>query len=259
MPGSPPKISIITPTLNVSHLVEKMLMSVSSQTYPNIEHIIVDGDSSDGTLQLIKEYQKKYGIIKFISEKDTGVYHAMNKGLDLCTGSWIYFLGADDTFYADNILMELYSDGFFDEEAVVYGNVFVNGEAGWSRDSHIYDGRFDLQKLLIKNICHQGIFYPKSVISRAGYYNEKYSVTADWDYNLRCWTKYKFLYADKIIAFFQAGGVSSKGGDIEFADDRPGNIIRYFNLDPDSSEYDDPDSPFHKMVSLYRKKNMDKK
>ena len=253
MNAFPPKISIITPALNVGNCIEKSLLSVGNQSYKNIEHIIIDGASMDGTISVVRNYQKNFSHIQLLSEKDSGVYDAMNKGMVVCSGDWIYFLGADDQFYHDNILLELFSEGLFSEEQVVYGNVIVKGDAGWAKDNQIYDGPFDLTKLFRGNICHQSIFYPRSVIARVGFFNERYYVTADWDYNIHCWAKYNFRYTDKIIAFFQAGGVSSKGGDKALAIDKPGNIIRYFNLDPLDPKYSKPDSPFHYMVSLFLK------
>jgi len=176
----------------------------------------------------------------------------MNKGIDLCEGDWLYFLGADDELFDENVLFDLFEQGAFSQERVVYGNVYVNGDAVWARDKSVYDGVFNLTKLLDKNICHQAIFYPKHIVSEIGYFNTKYEVTADYDYNLRCFAKQDFLYVDRIIANFSAGGKSSLAiSDItskEFAT----NIISYFNLNPDNPKYYKPKSPFYKRLSYYK-------
>ncbi|MFN3316004.1 MAG: glycosyltransferase, partial [Raineya sp.] len=84
-----PRISIITPTFNAEQTIKRCLESVANQNYPSIEHWIVDGLSQDGTLEIVKEYAQKYSHVKYISEKDEGIYDAMNKGIDLATGDFL--------------------------------------------------------------------------------------------------------------------------------------------------------------------------
>jgi glycosyltransferase involved in cell wall biosynthesis len=246
-----PLISIITPTYNAASTVEKCLLSTINQSYKVIEHIFVDNHSEDATTSIIRDYQKRYNHIRLLSEKDSGLYDAVNKGMNLCTGDWLYVLGADDEFYNDDVLMELYEQGRFDEEQIVYGDVLIRGETVWAKNNSVYDGLFTLEKLFRKNICHQSIFYPHSVIQQVGYYSEKYAVTADWDYNVRCFVKYKFSYVNKIIALFTGGGKSS-GGDASFFDDLPEKVIQYFQLDPEDITFQDPESPFYYPVSRFR-------
>ena len=247
-----PKITVITPTFNTGETIEISLLSVAKQTYKNVEHIIVDGASKDKTLPTIRRYQKLYKNIRLLTEKDEGIYPAMNKGLDLSTGDWIIFLGADDAFYNDQVLADLFDQGFFQEEQVVYGNVMIKGDAPWAKNNSIYDGPFTLEKLFRWNICHQSIFYPKSVIKKVGYYETKYKVTSDWDYNIRCWAKYKFIYTEAIIAFFTTGGKSSESGDYALHLDFPNNVIKYFQLDVLDSNLYLATSPFYYAMSRYR-------
>jgi len=95
-------VSIITPCLNSKKTIRKTIESVINQTYKNIEYIIVDGESTDGTIEIINEYREKYkDCIKFISEKDNGIYDAMNKGIKLCSGSLIGIINSDD-YYETN-------------------------------------------------------------------------------------------------------------------------------------------------------------
>ena len=169
-----PKISIITPTLNVEATVKQAILSVANQTYREVEHLIIDGKSTDNTVSIIRNLQKKHKHIRLIQEKDTGIYNAMNKGLDLYKGDWVYFLGADDELYDEDVLSDLYAKGAFTQKKVFYGNVSIKGNTSWAKDKTIYDGQFDLKKILTKNICHQAIFYPKHIVKEIGYYNEKY-------------------------------------------------------------------------------------
>jgi len=247
-----PKISIITPTWNAAATIEKTLLSAVNQRYKEIEHIFIDNSSTDQTVSIIRNYQKEFNQIRFISENDNGVYDAMNKGLDLCTGDWIYFLGADDEFYNEHVLEDLVKSGLFQPEQVIYGNVLIKGDAAWAKDGTVYDGPFNLEKLFSKNICHQSIFYPRSVIKEVGYFSDKYQITADWDYNVRCFAKYKFTYTDKIIAIFYGGGKSSVTGVHCFHDDLPKNVIKYFQLDPLDPRYHVNSSPFYYPISRFR-------
>ena len=247
-----PKISIITPTYQAGTAIETALKSVASQTYPNIEHLIVDCASRDNTLPTVRKFQKEFRNIRLLTEKDGGIYDAMNKGLDLCSGDWIFFLGADDSLYDEHVLTDLFEQGLFQEEQVVYGNVQICGDAPWAKDGTVYDGPFTLEKLFKFNICHQSIFYPRSVVKKVGYYNTKYKVTADWDYNIHCWASYHFIYVDRIISRFATGGKSSGEGDYSLHLDFPQNVIRYFSLDVNDGNLYLPTSPFYYPMMRYR-------
>lgn len=247
-----PKISVITPTLNAGKSIQTALLSVVNQTYQNIEHIIIDNASTDNTLSLIRKHQQSHKNIRLLTEKDKGIYEAINKGLDICTGDWIYFMGADDWLYDENVFKTLYEQGLFQEEQIIYGNVIIKGDAPWAKDNSVYDGAFTLEKLFKWNICHQSIFYPKSIIKQIGYYNTHYKITSDWDYNMRCWAKYKFKYVDAVIANFKTGGKSSLGGDRSLYLDFPDNVIKYFNLDLNDPEIYQVTSPFYYPISRHR-------
>ncbi len=249
-----PGISVITPTFNAAKTLEKCILSVARQNYPAIEHIIMDGNSTDETVALIRKLQKQFSHIRLFSEKDSGVYDAINHGMEQSKGEWLYFLGADDLLYNDTVLNDLAREGVFATERVIYGNVYVEGQTSWANDQAVYDGPFTLEKLLRKNICHQALFYPRSVIQTVGYFNTKYSTTADWDYNLRCFTRYEFFFVDRIIAFFHAGGISTDKTDDSITGDFPENLISYFGINPWNGEQYDRDSPFFYHMAQYREK-----
>lgn len=224
--------SIIIPTFNSSATIKSCLESIFNQSFLYFEVCIIDGFSSDNTIEIVKEYSLKYPNIRFVSEKDNGIYDAMNKGIQLAEGEWIYFLGSDDLLHDKFVLQKVYS---FDksEYQVVYGTAKIIGETAWAKDGHLYDGEFDLHKLLKKNICQQAMFYHKSCFTdTTSLFNIDYEICADWDFNLRCWSKKEFLYIDEIIVDFYGGGASTqKNANKIFYDEFDKNISQYFGPD----------------------------
>ncbi|MCF8359105.1 MAG: glycosyltransferase [Prolixibacteraceae bacterium] len=245
------KISIITPVLNTSATLEKCILSVANQTYQNIEHIFIDGLSTDGSVEIIKKYQKKYNHIILRSEKDKGIYDAMNKGIDRTTGNWLYFLGADDEFYNLNILSELHESGLFDQNQIFYGNVKIVGDTKWAKNGSVYNGRFDLKKLLKKNICQQAIFYPREIIQKIGYFSLEYPITSDWRYNLKCWKQNEFIYTNKIISNFYSGGKSSTVDEKIQYEEFAEFVFETFSVDPFISENINEYSPLKEIIKHY--------
>src|ERR1700756_1139663 len=167
-----PRISVITVAFNAKEKIEPTIQSVLEQHYDNMEYVIIDGGSTDGTVDIIKKYQDK--IAYWISEPDKGVYDAMNKGIDAATGDWLYFLGAGDTMLnvAANIA-PLLRDG----NTVYYGDVYRLDL------KRLYDGKFSPFKLAVRNICHQAIFYPAAALKKHRY-NTKYRLQADHNLNM---------------------------------------------------------------------------
>ncbi|WP_205509864.1 glycosyltransferase family 2 protein [Longitalea arenae] len=199
-----PLISVITVVYNGARTLEATIESVVTQTYPNIEFIIVDGGSKDETLSIIKKYQSR--ITRWISEKDEGIYDAMNKGIDMAKGDYLIFMGSDDVFYTKEAVAEVFAQEAACRADLVYGNVKSDSFQG------VYDGRFDLTKLLDHNICHQAIFYRKELFQQLGKYNKKYKALADWEFNIRCFLQpgIRLQFVDQVIAQFGVGGVSAQ-------------------------------------------------
>ncbi|WP_207511696.1 glycosyltransferase family 2 protein [Longitalea luteola] len=223
-----PFFSIIIPTFNSAATVREALDSVLMQTFAEFEVLVIDGISNDGTLQILKEYQIKDSRIRFISEQDKGTYDAMNKGIRLSKGDWLYFLGSDDALFSNDTLSQVFQKAKETDSAVIYGNVKLDGDTGWARHNEIYAGEFNLRKLLSQNICHQAIFYQRKVFKEIGLYNDRYKICADWDFNLRCFSRYKFAYLNIIVAHYYGGGKSSVTEDTIFSKDRIYNIAAYF-------------------------------
>jgi len=210
-------ISIITPTYNSEATVQACIDSVAQQTYRPIEHLFIDGLSTDNTVEIIEAACRKYPHIRLISEKDDGIYDAMNKAMALAHGDYFYFLGSDDRLFQTTTLTELFGDVDEPGHAVIYGNVKVSGgDMKWAREGAVYDGAFTFEKLLQRNICHQAMFYPRSLVLRAGLYNPSYKVTADWDYNLRAFSLAPFQYKNVTVAYYNTTGLSGMRPDIGF-------------------------------------------
>lgn len=215
------KITIATTVFNAANTLAATLNSVLNQTYKRIEYVIVDGDSGDGSKEIITDYATRHPeTITFISEPDSGIYDAMNKALQLATGDFLIFLGADDSLYNDDVLTK-FADMVTNRQFVYYGDVLS------SISREVRYGPFTTDKLILQNISHQAIFYPKHVY-KSFTYHLKYKFFSDWDYNLRVWSKLgPFQRIDLIVTLFAEMG-ASHGQDAVFTADRPELVKKYF-------------------------------
>lgn len=206
----PPKISIIIVVFNGAKTLSQAIDSVLGQTYNSVELIVVDGGSTDGTLDVLKKYKAEN--VSWKSEPDKGIYDAMNKGIKMAKGEWLYFLGADDTFYNKDILHKIFSNPQNIDCDFLYGNVYSLAI------KRKYDGPFDENRILFQNICHQAVFYKKEIFESTGFYNDSYKTFADWDLNIRCFfnPKIRIKYIDFVIANFAAGGLGTSNPDLSF-------------------------------------------
>lgn len=211
------QFSIIIPTYNASRCLSKALDSLLTQTWERYEIIIVDGGSTDGTQEIVESYQVNFkGRLSCISEKDAGIYDAMNKGITRASGEWIYFLGSDDILY-DNTVLETVSVyiGNSPRCDILYGDVLMG------RGKRILGGEFTGEKLIKKNICHQAIFFQKDVFSIIGYYDIRYVSYADWVHNMRWFNSSRIThqYIPIIVAQYALGGHSNTVFDAQFYKD----------------------------------------
>lgn len=206
-----PLLTIIIPTFNSINTLSHALESILIQSFNNYEILIIDNKSEDGTIGLIKEMVSLHDKIRWISETDNGIYDAMNKGIKLAYGDWIYFLGSDDYLVDRNIFNDLFSC-FKSDIDLIYGNVI------WGNTETIYDGVFDLEKLIkYKNICQQAIFYNKNLFCKIGLFETKFKYCADHYFNIQCFiASKKIVYVDKIMAYYNNEGRSSLLSDDNF-------------------------------------------
>lgn len=213
---SSPILTIIIPTYNSGRTLDVALKSIINQTVKDIEILIIDGLSTDNTLEIVENLKLEFAGINIVSEKDKGIYDAMNKGVLMAKGIWLYFMGSDDSLYESTTIEQFLNNEKLKDNEVVYGNVYSTHFNG------SYDGLFTYSKLVNKNICHQAIFFRKSVFDKIGKYNLKYKAYADWDHNIRWFfsSKVSKIHVDQIIANFAYGGFSSVYDDDAFRSDK---------------------------------------
>lgn len=244
-------ISIIVPAFNSEKTIAACLDSLIQQSYVDKEIIVVDGASSDKTIEIVKSYALKHPFLRIQSEKDKGIYDAINKGIKLSKGEWIYILGSDDRLFESDTLQKTSALLKGINEGVVYGNVQIKGNAGWAQDGELYGGEFNLEKLLEKNICQQAVFYHRSLFEKIGFFNINYSVCADWDFMLHCAAKSKMKYVPITIAEFNGGGTSKVVKEEKFYEDLPGNLYQYFGSGIFRKEFAESAWRFKKLSEKY--------
>lgn len=204
-----PKVSIISATFNSSNTLQKTIDSIYNQTYSNFEYIIIDGGSTDNTLEIIKKnFEKFNGRLIYISEKDCGIYDAWNKGLKLSTGEWITFIGSDDYFtecaLTDyiNVINNNPLSNFISSQCMLVNENYVNlriyGEE-WSKKMNIYC-----------TIAHVGSFHKKILFKLLGQFDISYKVTGDYDFLLKSKNIIKPIFFKKVTAFVLNSGISSR-------------------------------------------------
>ena len=201
------KVTVVTAVLNDAGHIEQTILSVISQTDIEIEYIIVDGGSKDGTLELIGKYKDKISLL--ISESDRGVYDAMNKGIEHSSGDFVYFLNSGDVLLNPSILSKIKFEDVNVRNTIIYGNVVVaygNIEA-LEKPRPFFNSKMKFKGI---GICHQSMFFPGELI-RNEKYDLSYKIAADYDLVYRLWRKgTEFLYRDLTIAKYDWGkGISS--------------------------------------------------
>lgn len=239
-----PKISIITVVYNRVNKLEQLISSVINQSYDNIEFIIVDGASTDGTIDVIKKYESK--ISKWISEPDTGIYNAMNKGVRIATGDYVEIIGSDDALVGKNAIASIVQDLYDmpdilsclqymvypkEKRQVIYSNHFA-------RDKRAYKGGM---------VGHAAMFAKRELFDKYPF-DEKYRIASDYKFFLQCYfdSSIHIKYTDKFVAFFE---VDSEGAsdDIAACWEEDSQIYKELNLPFDDARRT------KEMRSIYKK------
>lgn len=201
-----PLVTIVTVCYNVCNDLSKTIQSVVKQTYSNIEYLVIDGGSKDGSTELIK--QNLNHISRWISEPDKGIYDAMNKGIDMATGEWIIFMNAGDIFYSETAIADVFAKIYDDDVKLIYGDVMLDfGKLGLLPKK--------LGKVSKENapfeICHQSVFTKADVLKQI-HYDLNFKICADCNSFAQIYRMgYKLEHVPVLISQFEVvGGVSSQ-------------------------------------------------
>lgn len=206
------KISIITATYNSDKTIIDCLKSVFSQTYKNFELIIIDGKSSDCTLNYISSYSS---LVRIYSEKDEGIYDAMNKGISLATGDIIAILNSDDLYYSNDVLENVVSEFENDENLdIVYGNLVYVDQVNTNKikrkwvSKDFYNNFFEEGNVP----PHPSLFLKRGVYEKSGNFNLEFKLAADYEFMLRIFKKHNFnsKYINKCFVRMRLGGATNK-------------------------------------------------
>ena len=204
------KVSIITVSLNSANTIEDCIKSVVNQSYKNIEYIIIDGGSTDGTLDIIKKYGNKISF--WISEKDYGVFDAMNKGINLATGEIVGIINSDDIYFDDFVIENIVE--FITKKNVdtCYGNLIYVDRKNTNRIIRFWkSGKYNKTKFKRGWMPpHPTFFVKNQIYKKYGSFNLKFPIVADYEIMLRFLYKYNIstFYIPKVLVKMRTGGQS---------------------------------------------------
>lgn len=201
-----PLVSIVTVVYNGAATLERTMQSVFAQRYPNIEYIVVDGGSNDGTLDLLRKYDDRLDL--WVSERDKGIYDAMNKGVALCTGEWVALINADDWYEPDTVSRVVEAAKQRSETNIVHGDIWIHYPNGHKKLKRAKRNGF-LLKYWEMVLNHPSFFVRRSYYQGRPF-DATLRVSGDHKWTLAAWMhkKEQFLYLPEPLANFTAGGAS---------------------------------------------------
>lgn len=214
MKKKPNKITVITVNYNNVKGLKKTIESVINQNYSQYEFVVIDGGSNDGSVGLIESYSR---IDNWISEKDKGVYHAMNKGIQMAKGDYVIFMNSGDVFYDQDVLNKFIPE--LDRNlGIVYGNSLYYNESGYNREEYP-PAELNYSFFRSAGINHQAAFIKRKLFFEYFFYQESYKICADWDFFMRiiCLHKISYKYKNAFVCRYDFSGMSAD----------PSNYARY--------------------------------
>ncbi|MBP8822101.1 MAG: glycosyltransferase [Flavobacteriales bacterium] len=205
----PPGVSIVTVVYNGAATLERTILSVLGQDHQGLEYIIVDGGSSDGTVEVIRKYEDR--LAYWCSAKDHGIYDAMNKGVALATGQWVGLINADDAYAEGAVAMAMRAVAGKEHINIVHGDILVEYPSGAKKVKHAKRSSF-LLKYWEMVLNHPSFFVRRSYYSGRPF-DASFRVSADHLWTYRAWREApgQFLYVPRVFACFTAGGASMSG------------------------------------------------
>ena len=204
MNKSSPTISVIIAVYNGMETLQDCLDSIAKQSYENIELIIMDGASTDGTVDIIKANQDV--ITYWESKSDRGIYHAWNKALSHVQGDWVTFIGADDAFSDSSVLSEMIACSQANECNFISGRMKI-----FFKDKTVEKGEpWDIDAMRKwQNIAHPGALHHKKLFDKFGYFDENYKIAGDYEFLIRVSNEIKGCFLDKVLVHMGGEGVSN--------------------------------------------------
>ena len=197
------RVSVITPALNSAATIEACVQSVASQDFNNIEHIVVDGDSTDETCKLLKPYK-----VDLISERDTGIYDAINKGLARASGEIIHILNSDDHYKHESVLSRMVA--FMTDHQLDVGHAQVEQVDSKAKLTRLIGHDVTRKKLLRKcTVAHPAVFVRQTVYERFGKFSIGFQIAGDHEFFLRIWDQVKVGFLPEVMTVMRLGGVSN--------------------------------------------------
>ncbi len=213
--------SVIIPCFNCGPKLRATIESVLSQREGLYEIIVVDGGSTDGALDIVTEFA---GTLRYVSEKDEGIYDAINKGVRMSRGKYVFVLGAGDRL-REGVLSRV--AGMLPREPS-----FVYGDAYLERHGVVICGRMEKADFIRTNVCQQAVFYDRTVFNLLGEFDLRYKVYADWEFNMKCFadTRLRKVYLGLTVADYEGWGTSDIQPDAQFVNDFPRLIRKYVGM-----------------------------
>lgn len=206
------KVTIITSIFNNKEFIEEAINSVNEQTYNNIEHIIIDGNSTDGSKDIIKKNMNKK--IRFLCENDSGIYDALNKGINMSSGDIIGVLHSDDVFKDPNVIMKVVNEFKKYDYDLLYGDLNYISKSKNKRIIRKWKANnFSIDKIKFGWMPpHTSTFIMKKLFNKVGLYDKQYQISADYDLLTRILTKYKISigYLQTVLVLMRVGGKSNR-------------------------------------------------
>lgn len=203
------KVSIITVNFNNLKGLQKTMQSVFCQKYANMEYIIIDGGSTDGSKEFITNSQDKLSF--WCSEKDRGIYDGMNKGIAKATGDYVLFLNSGDYFSCPTILNDIFKNKVFKEDLLIGRQLYIDKSEKKGISPKLKLSDFSITYFLSSTIPHQATFIKRDLFERVGYYDISYKVSADWVFWIKAIVENQCTVRlfNKKISYMEEGGVSS--------------------------------------------------
>lgn len=204
-----PKVSIITACKNADSTLEKCLQSVGNQEFQNFEHIVIDGGSTDDSIRILKEASREYQNLQWVSEPDSGIAEAMNKGIRMAVGDWILALHADDSFVDQHSLTHF--SQVCQENASIYG---FSLKKTFPQDPYFQIIRarpFSFRTRLKIPVPHQSVFIKRKLFDQIGHYDESFRITMDYDWLYRAYLmKIPMNVRTEVLTIMSGEGISSQ-------------------------------------------------